>query len=239
MAIPAHLQVHADRIRAAGKRTLVAAWELGQRLLDARRAARHGEWGRFLEDLGIPESTARRCMNVADQIKNMPDAERGKLTTIGALLEGPAGGPDGGLQIGHVADLAVPVDFRAFDAMVERLPPDTVFGGLARFVQDDRRWKIGGQEYRTHPALALLPELDHTIVEGLSESIKEIGQLTPVVVDPRTRTLVGRARSDSGLRLSWRTRQVGVPSDTRERHRDWSGGPTCSGGVWRKNRGRR
>ena len=47
MAIPAHLQVHADRIRAAGKRTLAAAWELGQRLLDARRAARHGEWGRY------------------------------------------------------------------------------------------------------------------------------------------------------------------------------------------------
>ena len=213
MAIPAHLQVHADRIRAAGKRTLAAAWELGQRLLDARRAARHGEWGRFLEDLGIPASTARRCMSVADQMKNLPDAERGKLTTIGALLEGPAGGPDGGLQIGHVTDFdtlgyAAPVDFRAFDALVERLPPDTVFDGVAGFVPDDRRWKIGGQEYRTHLALAVLPELDRMTVERLSESIKEIGQLTPVVVDPGTRTLVdGRGRilacALAGVPVKW------------------------------------
>ena len=225
MAIPAHLQVHADRIRAAGKRTLAAAWELGQRLLDARRAARHGEWGRFLEDLGIPESTARRCMSVADQMKNLPDAERGKLTTIGALLEGPApapgiggvsdsGGPDGGLQIGHAADFdtlvgyAAPVDFRAFDALVERLPPDTFFDGLAGFVQDERRWKIGGQEYRTHPALAILPEPDRRTVERMSESIEEIGQLSPVVVDTRTRTLVdGRGRilacALAGVPVKW------------------------------------
>ena len=85
---------------------------------NARRAAPHGEWGPFLKELGLPERTALRCMLVADRMKNLPDAERGKLTTIRALLEGPApapglggvsdsDGPDGGLQIRHVADFTL------------------------------------------------------------------------------------------------------------------------------------
>ena len=84
---------------------------------NARRAVRHGEWGPFLKELGLPERTASRWMRVADRMRNLPDAEREKLT-IRALLEGPApvpgiggvsdsGGPDGGLQIRHVADFTL------------------------------------------------------------------------------------------------------------------------------------
>ena len=223
--VPANLQVYAKRIFAAGQRTFDAALDLGQTFIDARKAAGYGQWLPFLKRVGIPARTAHRYMQLAERIKDLPDADRGKLTTIRAVLEdpGPAPGidgvsesdePDGGLQIGHAAGLDTlgdtnPVDFRKFDAMVEQLPPDKIFGGLAQFVQDDRRWKIGGKEYRTHPALAVIPEPDRTIVERIANSIGEIGQIDQVVVDPKTQTLVaGRGRilacELAGVPVKWR-----------------------------------
>ena len=224
VAIPAHLQVHAERVRAAGKHAITAAWKFGQELCDARRAAKHGEWTPFLKTLGIAERTARRWMRVAVQMEHMSDVERKNATSMQAVLESSApapgigtvsesGGPDGGLQIGHVAGMgtrgsAGPIDFCALDAAAERLLRDKALGGPQPFVQDDKRWRVGGEEYRTHPWLATLPEMDQTTVESLADSIRKIGQLDPVVVDPQTQTVVdGRGRITAcalaGVAVKW------------------------------------
>ena len=195
-AIPLHLQPHARRIREAGKLTLNAVRKLGQELCDAREAAQHGEWLPFLAALGIPETSARRYMMVAAALAERPDAAREPLTTIRAVLEGPpaAGGPDGERQIRHVADWALPAEVDVVDA-------DLALEG--------EFWEVGAEMYRTHPWLAVIPEMDRTVFDGIVHSIREIGQIDPVVVHRGTRTLLdGRARIQAcvvvGVAVKWK-----------------------------------
>ena len=193
-AIPPHLRPHADRICAAARRTLEGAWEIGQELVAVRAAAKYGEWLPFLRVLGIPERSARRYMRVAVELAERPDAERDPLTTIRAVLEGPA-------------DEAAPVDWRFLDAGVARhLGGDDERAALGD--DDDEHWEIGGQKYRTHPVLAIIPRMDDTVLESLVDSILEIGQIDPVVVHAGTRTLVdgrGRMRACAlaGVAVKW------------------------------------
>ena len=189
VAIPPHLQPHARRIREAGGLTLNAARKLGQELRDAREAAQHGEWLPFLAALGIPETSARRYMKLAVRLAERPDAEREPLTTMRAVLEGPTvAGPDGERQIVHMADLPSPAEA---DAALER-----------------ELWEIEGEMYQTHPWLAAIPEMDRTVFGRLVDSIREMGQIDPVVVHRGTRTLLdGRARIQAcavvGVPVRW------------------------------------
>ena len=204
-AIPSHLQAHARRIREAGWLTLHAVCKLGQRLSEAREAAQHGEWLPFLAALGIPETSARRYMKVAARLAERPHAEREPLTTIRAVLEGPtvAGGPDGERQIRHMADLASPAEAaHVVDAELER-----------------ELWGVGGEMYRTHPWLKAIPEMDPTVFDRLVDSIREIGQIDPVVVHRGTRTLLdGRARilgcAVVGVAVKWKALPGGMRPTT-------------------------
>ena len=193
-AIPPHLQPHARRIREAGKLTMKAACKLGQELCAAREAAQHGEWLPLLAALGIPETSARRYMLAVTRLAERPDAAREPLTTLRAVLEGPpaAGGPDGERQIRHGADWALPAEVDVVDADLE-----------------GEFWEVGGEMYRAHPWLAVIPEMDRTVFDGIVHSIREIGQIDPVVVHRGTRTLLdGRARIQAcavvGVAVKWK-----------------------------------
>ncbi len=195
-AIPPHLRPHADRIYRAGQRSLDAAWELGQALLLAREATKHGEWLPFLRVVGIAERSARRYIGVAVQLAERPDPdERNALTTI-AVWDDPAlvGSDDNPVD-----------DWPALDARLARhLSGDEELAGL----EDDERCEIDGQQYRTHPVLTTIPRMTDTLVESLAKSIAKIGQLDPVVVHPGTRTLIdGRGRLEAcalaGVTVKW------------------------------------
>ena len=148
--------------------------------------------------VGIPERTARRYISVAVQLPERPDPDdRNALATIQAVLDGP-------VLVG--SDNAPVDDWRALDARLARhLSGDEELAGLW---EDDERWEIDGQQYRTHPVLAIIPRMSDTVLGSLANSIAEIGQLDPVVVHPGTRTLIdGRGRFQAcalaGVTVKW------------------------------------
>src|SRR5579859_1958206 len=62
----------AMRVRAAflefdslRRRTITAGVTLGTTLLEAKAQLGHGNWLDWLDDVGVPERTARRCMQLA------------------------------------------------------------------------------------------------------------------------------------------------------------------------------
>jgi hypothetical protein len=56
---------------AKGKAT-VETYQLGLRLLAARRQAKHGEWLAFLRETGVSQPTAWRYMKFAERVKTEP-----------------------------------------------------------------------------------------------------------------------------------------------------------------------
>lgn len=57
-------QAHAD-VQAAVMAAAKKAIDAGSALIEAKEAVAHGEWLRFLAEIGIPERTAQRYMQLA------------------------------------------------------------------------------------------------------------------------------------------------------------------------------
>ena len=62
---PQSLQSLADKAATLYARGTAAWMECAYVLHEARPRVTHGEWGKFLAEVGIPESTARRMLKVA------------------------------------------------------------------------------------------------------------------------------------------------------------------------------
>ena len=64
-ALTARAKKQVEKFYAACRQTVEEAWELGNILKEAKAALSHGAWLPWLEEIGLPERGAQRCIKLA------------------------------------------------------------------------------------------------------------------------------------------------------------------------------
>ena len=80
-----------EDLKASGRRFAEDMWRLGETLNEAKAALKHGEWSRWLDKIGINESTAYKCRKIHErcpQIEEVFGRTRRELLGEGKSVPG-------------------------------------------------------------------------------------------------------------------------------------------------------
>lgn len=97
-------------VKKCKKSAVISAWRAGQFLIEKKARIGHGNWGPWLEKIGISPSSAKNYMRIANQIASTVDLESSISKTLGKLTAPPTANPKSKPKLRPVLAVVEPVE---------------------------------------------------------------------------------------------------------------------------------